>query len=58
MAWTKQVFTDFVTVIDAEFLNGIQDQLISDESSFVTEERVNTLIENYINLRSADDIEY
>lgn len=58
MAWTKQVFTDFVTVIDADFLNGIQDQIISDEGAFVTEERVNTLIESYINSRNADNTEF
>lgn len=56
MAWTKQVFTDFETVIDAEFLNGIQDQIISDESEYVTEEQVNTLIEDYFNSRNADNI--
>jgi hypothetical protein len=33
MGWVKQVFTDFVTVITATFLNGLQDQIIQDEST-------------------------
>ena len=32
MSWIKKVFTDFQTVIDAAFLNGIQDQVIADET--------------------------
>ena len=33
MGWVKQVFTDFVTVIGASFLNGLQDQIIDDETT-------------------------
>lgn len=32
MGWTKQTFVDQQTVITANFLNGLQDQIIADES--------------------------
>ena len=34
MSWIKRVFVDNDTVIDAEFLNGIQDQIINDEQIY------------------------
>lgn len=47
MSWVKKVFTDFTTIIDAAFLNGLQDQIITDEETLAAKAGQGSLAEAY-----------